>query len=64
MGDDALGTVLGGIRNQKKNQDLQNHSTFKINENTWKSLRDLKRLTVTQTSVFFIPVKTGVKNTE
>ena len=47
----SLEKRLEGIQDERKTLDHPDHSTIEISENTQKSLEDLKRLAVTQTSV-------------
>ena len=42
-GPQRLGKEIGGIRNQRNNQDHLDHSILKIGKKTQKSLRDLMR---------------------
>ena len=46
-----LGKETGRLRNQRTSQNHPDYSIIKIDQNTEKSPRDLRRLAVTQTSV-------------
>ena len=45
----SQGKKTGGSENQRRNQDHPDHGIVKINQNTKKRSRDLRKLAVTQT---------------